>query len=1076
MFFSIFRFELKYWLKNASLYVYASVFFLLALLSMAGACGIFGEGSAGPGIANAPVRILTFALLFNKILLLLLPAIVGESIHRDYKSNIHSILYSYPFTKRDYLCAKFASSIAVVLGIALLLLLGLLLGPQMPGADPAKTTAPNLGVYLHIFLLYLAPNLFLTGVLVFAVVVVGRNIYAGFISVLLVLLVREMLSRLTGGAHAGVAGLLTDPFGETTTLFFTKNHTPAELDTLPIPLEPVFLVNRLIWLSVAAFGFWFVYRWFSFDQNAVTRRWKKTKTTPQGKPPSGGLAKTELPRMNPDFSFGQQVKSVWWLARTDFKYIANSGAFRSILAVGALFIAVVLLNMNPQTDTKLLPVTWAVLGIPVLFFSLLVQGLTFLYAGMLVHRAKAAKMNDLVDVTPAPNWTFFWSKWLALVQMQVVVLALVLVAGVAVQAYEGYPNFEIGHYLFDLYIIHLPGFVAWAFVALLVQTVFTNPYLGFFILILCAFGIENLPALGVHSPVFRFNQTPEPDFFLKYSDLNGYSHALPVHLLYRSYWIAFGLVLGGIALLFWPRGVALSFRERLRIAKTRLSGKMAFALPAVSAGVLCFGGLLFQAENSPANTQLTAAQEQQQLERFQREFGKYRESAQPRIISVFFNLNLFPESQSFQASGHYVLVNKTARPLDTLLLKSGYEEVTTVAFSRSADKIREDTMFKFSMYRLKTPLAPGDSMRMSFTIQSKPNTLFTRNSNVLANGTHLKNDIFPRLGYFADTAKKLPTDSTARRNHYQSIDADRIELEAIISTSSRQTALAPGYLLREWTEKDRRFFHYKTERDIKFVFSILSGEYALLQENYRGVDLRIYHHPQHTYCLPQMLAGLKAALDYNTAFFGAYQHRQAQIIEFPRSEGTYATTAANCIPISEIRFINDSRNPADGAVDIAFYVAAHELSHQWWGNQVVPADALGATMLTESIAEYITAKVYERQYGKKSALRFLEIQQNRYLGGRADETQGESSLILVRPDQSYIAYGKGALAFYQLSERIGEENLNAVLRVFLDKNKFQGPPYPTAPDLLDYLKRATPDSLQHLVRDWFEAIGPVEEK
>lgn len=364
-----------------------------------------------------------------------------------------------------------------------------------------------------------------------------------------------------------------------------------------------------------------------------------------------------------------------------------------------------------------------------------------------------------------------------------------------------------------------------------------------------------------------------------------------MHLLYKSYWIAFGLALGGIALLFWQRGVALSFRERLRIAKSRLSGKMAFALSAVFAGVVCFGGLLFQAENNPANTHLSAAQEQEHLERFQRDFGKYRETVQPRIVSVFFNLNLFPESQSFRTTGYYVLVNKT-------------------------------------------------------------------------------------------------------------------------------------------------------ERDIKFVFSVLSAEYALLQEYYRDVDLRIYHHPQHTYCLPQMLAGLKAALDYNTAFFGEYQHQQAQIIEFPRSEGTYATTAANCIPISEIRFINDSRNPADGAVDIAFYVAAHELSHAWWGNQVVPADALGATMLTESIAEYITAKVYERQYGQKSALQFLEIQQNCYRAGRADAHEEELPLVLVGPDQSYIAYGKGALAFYRLSERIGEANLNAALRLFLKKKQVSRPALP----------------------------------
>lgn len=109
-------------------------------------------------------------------------------------------------------------------------------------------------------------------------------------------------------------------------------------------------------------------RWFSFDQSAVASGWKKSATTPPGKPPSGGPTKTELPRMIPDFSFGQQVKSVWWLAQADFKFIAHSGAFRSVLAAGALFIAVVLLHINPQTDTKILPVTWAVLGIPILFF------------------------------------------------------------------------------------------------------------------------------------------------------------------------------------------------------------------------------------------------------------------------------------------------------------------------------------------------------------------------------------------------------------------------------------------------------------------------------------------------------------------------------------------------------------------------------------------------------------------------------------------------------------------------------------------------------------------------------------
>lgn len=79
-------------------------------------------------------------------------------------------------------------------------------------------------------------------------------------------------------------------------------------------------------------------------------------------------------------------------------------------------------------------------------------------------------------------------------------------------------------------------------------------------------------------------------------------------------------------------------------------------------------------------------------------------------------------------------------------------------------------------------------------------------------------------------------------------------------------------------------------------------------------------------------------------------------------------------------------------------------------------------MITESITEYITAKIYEKKYGKHSALKFLKIQRDRYLTGRANETEEEVPLYLVNPEQSYISYGKGAIAFYILSEFIGEEN------------------------------------------------------
>jgi len=132
------------------------------------------------------------------------------------------------------------------------------------------------------------------------------------------------------------------------------------------------------------------------------------------------------------------------------------------------------------------------LAFPVFFFSMVINLLTFLYAGMLVHRSRIASINQLVDVTPIPNWVLLFSKFIALVKMQMTLLLLVLIGGVLVQTYNGYYQYEIGHYLGTLYGLYLPSFVIWALVALWVQTLLKNPYLGMFLLLMGTFAIGAL--------------------------------------------------------------------------------------------------------------------------------------------------------------------------------------------------------------------------------------------------------------------------------------------------------------------------------------------------------------------------------------------------------------------------------------------------------------------------------------------------------------------------------------------------------------------------------------------------------
>ncbi|HEX8361101.1 MAG TPA: M1 family aminopeptidase, partial [Longimicrobium sp.] len=309
-------------------------------------------------------------------------------------------------------------------------------------------------------------------------------------------------------------------------------------------------------------------------------------------------------------------------------------------------------------------------------------------------------------------------------------------------------------------------------------------------------------------------------------------------------------------------------------------------------------------------------------------------------------------------------------------------------------------------------------------------------------------------------------DARARNVNFISRDADWVTFEATVVTDADQTAVAPGYLQRSWKEGNRRYFHYRMDAPILNFYAFLSGRYAVRRDRWRNVAIEVYHHPPHGYNVERMVGAVKKSLDYYTAEFGPYQHRQVRVLEFPRY-AEFAQSFANTIPYSEgIGFIADVRKDD---IDYPFFVTAHEVAHQWWGHQLVGADVQGAAMLSETLSEYSALMVMEREFGRAKIGRFLRYELDQYLRGRGGEGRAELPLALVE-QQQYIHYNKGALAMYALRDYIGEERVNAALRSFLDQWKYRGPPYPTSRDLLVHLRAATPDSLRYLIGDLFESV------
>ncbi|MEN0051993.1 MAG: M1 family aminopeptidase, partial [Bacteroidota bacterium] len=463
----------------------------------------------------------------------------------------------------------------------------------------------------------------------------------------------------------------------------------------------------------------------------------------------------------------------------------------------------------------------------------------------------------------------------------------------------------------------------------------------------------------------------------------------------------------------------------------------------------------------------------------------YDKLAQPSITDVHIDLDVFPEERRFEAKGEYWLENKSTQVIDTLMLVHAVGLNTTYQFDRKHQVLSKKDVVDVTfvdMIVLEQGLAVGDRLKMTFSNRNNaPNWLRT-NTHIKKHGTLIRDDIFPRFGnwipYFSDghhhtayDAKNYDSAAIDVSKSFVSIDSDRINFSATVSTSKDQVAIASGNFEKQWTTDYRNYFSFKSDQKIPHSFIFTSGNYAVAKDQWGEVQLEIYYHKAHNYNIERMLEGMKAGLDYCSKNFSPYHYKELRIVEFSQVGGASAHSYPNTIPAGEgagfIANVDDSEN---GGMDYVFGTAVHEVAHQWWGGQVIPADSPGAKMVVESMAEYVNFKAKQHYKSKKRLLNYVRYANDRYLKGRSRKQYKEHPLMYTRPSQNYIHYPKGGLALHVMSEYIGEDQLNAALRKYVKKVAFQEDNYTTSAELVAYIRAATPDSLQYLIEDWFETI------
>jgi hypothetical protein len=614
---------------------------------------------------------------------------------------------------------------------------------------------------------------------------------------------------------------------------------------------------------------------------------------------------------------------------------------------------------------------------------------------------------------------------------------------------------------------------------------------------------SRLADLGFEDRLYRYAARPD----VIYSDLNGYGHFLPAVMWFRVYWSAFGVMLLVLAYALWVRGHDGGWRGRWRGAAARMT-PAAWSVAGAAAVAFVGSGAWIYYNTHVINAFLSRDDAQRIAAEYEKKFKPLAMAPQPKVTAADVRVDIQPARQQARIAGTLTTVNRTDQPIrDLYLLYPRSARVQKVAFSAPAKLAESLPEMRWHHYVLDAPLAPGATMDLVFDLEYGARGFRNDGADpvVLANGTFLnpgltpESSLIPSFGY--DETAELASDNDRRkfglapkpRMHdlddpvYRqqsalSRDADFIAYRATVCTEADQLPVTSGYVERDWSENGRRCIAYRMDTPMAAIYPFVSARYAQRKDVWKGKDgdvaIEIDYHPGHEFNLDRMVAGVQDSLAYFTQHYGPYQHKILRIVEFPRFSraGGFAESFPNSVPFNEaIGFTArvDDDDPKD--VDYPYFVTAHEVAHQWWAHQEVPANVQGGEFITESLAEYSALMVLKHKYGDARMHRFLRYELDRYLAGRGFEQKGEQPL--VRADgAAYVHYQKGALVLYALQDAIGEPAMSDALSAFLAKWRFKGPPYATSRDLLAELRRVTPPEHQGLIEDYFETITLFDDR
>ena len=561
------RFEWHYHRHRSATYLFAGLVF---------GQGCWQVGNAARHYAGTdPATLVYFALSSLGVL----PAVVcvllaGQSLTKDQEFRAGAYLYSLPITSRSFFAGRFLGTLLTALTVAVFYPLGVLaaLLYQHPTA-PVPWLALVDG-----FARLLTENVFIVVSVAFSLTVLLHGIRGAYLSLLLVVLYFLLTETQTDGLTDSDLWQLLDPFGVGMVRASIDAMATSAGDKPGLELSDMLLINRLLWLGLAAGLLAQAEAAFSFRAFGQPGPDKRRPTTDRQVPRDTSSRPIRL-----SFGGGPRIRLLGGLVRLHFLTLVRQPFFLSVVGLLVLLTVLLATVFGQNGNFPPLPLTSSMtaLRLPMgAFISLFLLIMT----GELLFQERTVGLSPIIDALPQPAFVGITAKLLALAGLALLLTITLFLTGVAIQLSAGFRDVDWSLYALDLTI---DGFLRYcqlialgAFVAAVVNNRVTSHVINllFFGLLWSAW---QFGPMSVRPYLYSF--LPGSD---QYSNLTGYGVngplRLPTHLLW---WTLAGLMTM-LAVSVWNRGIPVGLLHRLRAGQQRVGGAYRLALLLAVAGFI----------------------------------------------------------------------------------------------------------------------------------------------------------------------------------------------------------------------------------------------------------------------------------------------------------------------------------------------------------------------------------------------------------------------------------------------------------------------------------------------------------